>query len=147
MALTQLPAARVWILFSLAFCVVASRDLKSYTTQNNTPQVPAAIRVPADYKLKLLLFASGDQYYRYNGTSWVNYSAKARLYNQEKKQIGRHFYLSHPDHLGGQPTWETLPSDGVPESLVTGVGKVRTTVDKNSITWVLLKTTNNKGNK
>jgi len=108
--------------------------------------VPEVLEVPAGYKLKLFLFASGDQYYRYNGTSWVNYSAKARLY-LGKKEIGRHFYLPHPDKLGGQPSWETLPSLGVPKSLVTGVVIARTTVDENSIAWVLLKATKNKGSK
>lgn len=138
-------ASRVLILLSLALCVLGSRDLKTYTaTNSSTPQVPEALEVPPPYKLKVFLFAIGDQYYRYNGTSWVNFSAKARLY-KGKKQIGRHFYLKHPDSKGGQPTWETLPKFGVPFSLVTGVAIARVTVDENSIAWVLLKATNNEG--
>lgn len=138
-------AARVLIVLSLALCVLGSRDLKSYTAKNDTPSVPEALAVPSGYKLKQLLSASGDQYYRFNGSSWVNYSAKARLYNQQKKQIGRHYYLKHPDSEGGQPTWESQPAYGVPESLVTGIAVEHVTVDANSIAWVLLKATNNEG--
>ncbi|KAG0558109.1 hypothetical protein M758_10G004000 [Ceratodon purpureus] len=128
-------------------CVFAARELDEVDSKSNTLHVPDAIRVPSGYKLHLILCAEGDQYYQYNGTSWVDYAAKAKLLNREKKVIGRHFYLSHPDHLGGQPSWETLPSKGVPESLVTGVVVETTTVDENSIQWVLLKATNNSGDK
>jgi len=139
-------ASRVLILLSLALCAFGARDTVATNSSSTPPTVPEAIEVPAGYKLKLSLFAIGDQYYRYNGTSWVNYSARARLY-QGKKQIGRHFYLKHPDREGGQPPWETLPSLGGPFSLVTGVAVARVTVDPDSIAWVLLKATNNEGSK
>jgi hypothetical protein len=110
--------------------------------------VPDEIKVPSGYKLHLVLSAEGDQYYRYNGTSWVNFNATAKLRDWEsKKVVGRHYYLAQPDPLWGQPTWETLKCKGVPASLVTGVAVARVTVDEDSIPWVLLKATNNSGSK
>lgn len=141
----KLSVSLVVVLLACALSgAFAARELKE---ESGTPQVPDVLRVPAGYKLHLVVSAEGNQYYRYNGTSWVNFSAKAKLSNQEKKVIGRHFYLSHPNHLGGQPSWESLPSEGVPASLVTGVAVARTTVDEHSIPWVLLKATNNSGDK
>lgn len=140
-----LIGVRVILFLSLAVCVIATRELKLVRGHRHTiPQVPNEIEVPGgDYKLKLLLSGIGDQYYRFNGTSWVNYKAKAKLYSHEKKEIGRHFYLPHPDGLGGQPSWETF----VPESLVTAVAVSHVTVDENNIAWVLLEATNNSGDK
>lgn len=102
-------AARIFMLVSLALCVHAAQDLQEATS----------IEVPPGYRLAITLSGKGYQHYRFNGTDWVNFKARARLYNCDKKQIGRHFYLPHPDALGGQPTWETIPSKGVPYSIVT----------------------------
>lgn len=125
----------------------AARDLKEVRSSLETPQVPDAISVPPGFELHLLLSAKGHQYYRFNGSDWVSNNATAKLFNQEMKQIGRHYYLPTPDPLGGQPTWETLPSKGVPYSLVTGVPVSRIIVDEDSIAWVLLRATNNSGSK
>ena len=149
MAFTAKPFTLVLVL--LAACalssVFAARELNEVNSQRNTLSVPDAIKVPPGYKLHLIVSAEGDQYYRYDGISWVNYSAEAKLLTGAKKVIGRHFYLPHPDRLGGQPSWETLPSRGVPASSVTGIALAQTTVDANSIKWILLEATNNLGDK
>ena len=141
------------LLASLRVAVSAGHNYDSASV--DTPvTVPAAIAVPATgYELQVVVFAKGYQYYRFNGSSWVNYNASAVLYHKKPKKatklaaIGRHFYLTQPDALGGQPTWETLPEDGVPFSLVTGKAVARVTVDPNSIAWVLLNATNSEGDR
>lgn len=142
---------RLLVLLSLAFsCVHAARDLReSASTETSTlPQVPDLLKVPPGYKLHLNLFGEGHQYYRYNGSNWEQLSAKARLYDAERKEIGHHYYLPHPDALGGKPSWETLPSKGVPYSSVTAkpLGQ-KVTPDPKSIPWILLKTTQAHGDK
>jgi hypothetical protein len=137
MATTMKLAARIFMLVSLALCVHAAQDLQEATV----------IKVPPGYRLAITLSGKGYQYYRFNGTDWVNFKAKARLYNSDKKQIGRHFYLPHPDALGGQPTWETIPSKGVPYSIVTGKPVAKTTISKGSIPWVLLQATSSQYDK
>lgn len=142
-----LAASLVLLLLSLASRVTVSASACIPVT------VPAAIAVPATgYELQVVVFAKGYQYYRFNGSSWVNYNASAVLYSIKPKvkkpaAIGRHFYLTKPDARGGQPTWETLPADGVPFSLVTGKAVARVTVDSNSIAWVLLNATNAEGDR
>jgi hypothetical protein len=142
---------RGWLALSLVLCLslASLRVTMSAAGADDTPPpvtVPAAIAVPAGYELHVVVFGKGYQYYRFNGSSWVNYNASAVLY-QKKVAIGRHFYLTQPDALGGQPTWETLPEDGVPFSLVTGKAVARVTVDPNSIAWVLLNATNSEGDR
>ena len=125
-------------------CVSGRRDLRelaSTETENWVPQVPDAIKVPAGYKLHLNLFGEGHQYYRYNGSSWVQFSAKASLYDAEGKEIGQHFYLPHLDALGGQPSWKTQPSKAVPYSRVTAKAVVKISTDPQSIPWILLNAT------
>ena len=126
----------VLTLLSLALCALAT--------------VPASIEVPQGYpcKVQQSVHGKGYQYYRYNGTAWVDFNATARLYNSKKEQVGHHFYLAKPDAQGGQPTWESLPSkksDGVPYSRVTGKAVSKVTVDQDSIPWVLLESTQSQG--
>ena len=147
---------RGWLALSLVLCCLSLASLWVTVSagDDDTPPpvtVPAAIAVPATgYALHVVVFAKGYQYYRFNGSSWVNYNASAVLYQKKVKKlvaIGRHFYLTQPDALGGQPTWVTLPEDGVPFSLVTGKAVARVTVDSNSIAWVLLNATNSEGDR
>lgn len=142
------PVVLCLSLASLRVTVSAGYDSASVDTPVT---VPPAIAVPAaGYELHLVVFAKGYQYYRFNGSSWVNYNVSAVLYQKKVKKlaaIGRHFYLTQPDALGGQPTWVTLPEDGVPFSLVTGKVVARVTVDPNSIAWLLLNATNSEGDR
>ena len=58
--------------------------------------------------------------------------------------MGRHFYLPELDSQGGQPTWESLLSKTngrVSFSKVTCKTLLKDTVDEDSISWVLLETT------
>ncbi|KAG0558110.1 hypothetical protein M758_10G004100 [Ceratodon purpureus] len=125
---------------SLLFCALA------------TTPVPASIEVPQEHpcKLQQTVHAKGYQYYRFNGTAWLFFNASARLYNSEKQQVGHHFYLAEADAQGGQPTWESLPSkksDAVPYSRVTCKPVSKEIVDQDSIQWVLLQSTQCKGDK
>ena len=142
------------VIFILSFSLnllhscTAARDLEE--TKFKTiplPKVPAQIGVPEGYKLHLLLTAKGYQYYEFNGSSWVNNNATASLYNSQKKEVGLHYYLPQPDNLGGQPSWETLPSKGFPYSSVTCAVKATAIEGQDNVAWALLGTTQSHGNK
>ncbi|KAG0565736.1 hypothetical protein KC19_7G011100 [Ceratodon purpureus] len=152
MAFTLRIITRLFVVLSLGLsCVYAARDLRELaSTETGTytvPTVPDVMKVPAGYKLHLKLFGEGHQYYRFNGSNWVQFSAYASLYDEERKEIGHHYYLTHPDALGGQPSWVTQPSKGVPYSIVTAKPLVKTTPDPRNIPWILLKTTKAQGDK
>lgn len=125
----------------------AARDLEE--TEFKTlpvPEVPVQIEVPEGYKLHLLLSAKGYQYYKFNGSSWVNNNATARLYDSEEVEVGLHYYLPQPDFLGGQPSWETLPSKGFPYSSVTCKVKATVVEGQQNVAWALLGATQSSGN-
>jgi hypothetical protein len=143
-------AVMIILFFSLSslHSSTATRDLGETKLKTiPVPKVPAQIGVPEGYKLHLLLSARGYQYYIFNGSSWVNNNATASLYNAQKREVGLHYYLPQPDTLGGQPSWETLPSKGFPYSSVTC--KVEATVieGQDNVAWALLSTTQSSGNK
>jgi len=125
---------------------MAGRDLAE---KYDSPELPAIIEVSLqDHKLVQTVFAKGHQHYRFNGTSWVQFNATAKLYDMEsKKDIGGHFFVAERDALGGQPTWQSLPSKGVPFSSVTCASLASVVVDVDSISWVLLEATQSRGNK
>ena len=126
----------------------AARDLEETKLKTiPVPEVPAQIGVPEGYKLHLLLSAKGYQYYIFNGSSWVNNNATASLYNSQKREVGLHYYLPQPDALGGQPSWETLPSKGFPYSSVTCKVKATAIEGQDNVAWALLGTTQSSGNK
>lgn len=144
MAFTFAMVARLFIVVALGVaCVSAGRELRGLAV----PDVPEVMKVPAGYELQLTLFGEGHQYYRYNGSSWVQFSAKARLFDAQGKEVGHHFYLPHPDALGGEPSWATQTSKGVPYSAVTAKALVKTTPDPKNIPWILLQTTTAQGAK
>ena len=101
MAFTLRIITRLFVVLSLGLsCVYAARDLRELaSTETGTytvPTVPDVMKVPAGYKLHLKLFGEGHQYYRFNGSNWVQFSAYASLYDEERKEIGHHYYLTHP---------------------------------------------------
>lgn len=147
MANAHMAGLTFLVFFSLAVCALAARDLAE--NYNNFPEVPPTIAVSGKgHKLVQIVFAKGHQHYKFNGTSWVQYNATAKLYNvQTNKDIGEHFFLPKKDALGGQATWESLKSKGVPFSSVTCKPVASVVVDSDSIPWVLLEATQSHGSK
>lgn len=135
----------ILVVLSVVASVCCAREL---TESLKVPELPPQLDLPSGFELQVVLSAKGHQYYRFNGTSWVNNNASARLYNSKKKEVGRHYYLAHLDKLGGQPTWETLSSDsGIPFSRVTCKASVRVAEGPDNIAWVLLRATDSSGDK
>lgn len=122
---------------------MAARDLTE-SFPSKPPVVPASIQVP-HYELVHTLFAKGHQFYRYNGSAWLQFNATARLYDRHNHEVGSHFFLPKRDALGGQPTWQSLNYKGVPFSSVTCRPVSSVVVDEASISWVLLETTQSEG--
>ena len=101
------------------------------------PNVPDAIKPPADEELVLMARASGFQIYicRADADSkpaWTLKAPAAELFDEQGKIIGKHF---------GGPTWQL--NDG---SQLTGkmVAKVDAP-DAKAIPWLLLTVTSNSG--
>lgn len=133
----------ILVFLSVAVSVCYARELTESLTD---PEIPSQLGVPSGVELQIVLSAKGYQYYKFNGTSWVNNNASARLYNSKKKEVARHYYLPHVDKHGGQPTWETLSSNsGVSFSRVTCKASVKVTEGAGNIAWVLLQATNSSG--
>ncbi|KAG0565735.1 hypothetical protein M758_7G011100 [Ceratodon purpureus] len=139
-------AVTILTLLSLTFSAMAARDLAE-TFPSTPPAVPASIQVPR-YQLVHTVFAKGHQFYQFNGSAWLQFNATAKLYDIQNHEVGSHFYLPKRDALGGQPTWQSLPSKGVPYfSSVTCRPVSSVVVDKASISWVLLETTRSEGDR
>lgn len=133
------------VFLSVAVSVCYARELTETLT---TPETPSQLDVPSGVELQIVLSAKGYQYYKFNGSSWVNNNASARLYNSKKKEVARHYYLPHVDSHGGQPTWETLSSNsGVSFSRVTCKATVKVIEGADNIAWVLLQATESSGDK
>lgn len=125
------------VLFTITLFIVSDgRRLLSFDAQSD-------IAVPPRNRLHLALRAHGFQHYIYNGSSWNLKSATANLYTDENSNlVGQHFFLAEKDAEGGQPSWRTFS----PQSLVTAKPIKSVTQDAGSITWTLLKPTNQSGN-
>ena len=111
------------------------------TAQAGTmPEVPEALKVPANQVLSLETQAAGVQIYECKASKddpqrfdWVFKAPEAELFDNAGKRIGRHF---------AGPTWESNDGSKV-------VGKVRAqykSPDLNSVTWLLLSAKSTSGN-
>jgi len=141
---------RALVLLSLGIYVFAARDLLSEAPAGADPlsniHIPAILQPPSRFELHAAYPAKGYQYYRYNGSSWVNFNASAILRDPAtNKKVARHFFLTTPDALGGQPSWESLNPRS--PSIVTAKSIESIHVSKHSINWVLLKATHTTGSR
>ena len=92
---------------------------------------PDAIKVGAAETLVQRVHASGDQIYTCDGSQWVLTGPDARLTGEGGHVVGSHF---------AGPTWRWV--DG---SSVTGRPVASASPDSNSIPWLLVRVTANKG--
>lgn len=97
----------------------------------NLPAVPDNLKPPGNERLVQQARATGDQIYVCDGKDWVFARPDAKLFSESGKQIGLHF---------AGPTWES--SDG---SRVIGRPVANSTVDPDSIPWLLLTATDHQG--
>ena len=106
--------------------------------------IPVEISVPKDFSPLLSFYAEGIQYYRFNGSSWINFNVSAHLHTSPGQEVvGRHYFSTKTDQNGGQPTWELL----MPLSRVTVKVVSSITVDYDSIDWTESEATSHGGNK
>lgn len=92
-----------------------------------------SLAAPAETRLAVRLFATGDQVYRWNGEAWVFVAPSAKLYltPRERGFIGTHY---------AGPTWESLS-----HSTVVGAVSKRCTPDPRAIPWLLLTAVSSTG--
>jgi hypothetical protein len=141
---------RALVLLSLGIYAFAARDLLSEAPAGADPlsniHIPDILKPPSGFELHAAYPAKGYQYYRYNGSSWVDFNASAILRDPEtNKKVARHFFLTTPDARGGQPSWESLNPHS--PSIVTAKSIESIRVSKHSINWVLLKATHTTGSR
>ncbi|KAJ3271284.1 hypothetical protein HDV01_006880 [Terramyces sp. JEL0728] len=102
--------------------------------------IPQEIRPPSGSKLLAKTSGVGTQNYQCSSGSWQLESANAELaknrHRLEHPEVS-HFFLPAADSSGGQPTWMYLND----YSTFTGKAAAKSTVDSNSITWVVLTRT------
>ncbi|MGB8013596.1 MAG: DUF3455 domain-containing protein [Terriglobales bacterium] len=123
----------------LAFVMLVSLSLRVANAQKiSPPNVPDAIRVPANEEVVLLAHASGSQIYTCQPGeggkfTWTLKAPDAELKDEKGKVIGSHF---------AGPTWKL--KDG---SEVTGKALAHVeSDDPNSIPWLLVKAVGHTGN-
>lgn len=106
--------------------------------------IPVAISVPKDFSPLLRFYGEGIQYYRFNGSSWINFNVSAYLHTSPGQEVvGKHYFSTNPDPNGGQPTWELfMPLSRVTVKVVSSI-----TVDSDSIDWIEFEATSHGGNK
>ncbi|MBC7894273.1 MAG: DUF3455 domain-containing protein [Cytophagaceae bacterium] len=85
------------------------------------------IALREEVKVAAHTYATGDQVYRWTGTSWVFVAPVARLHASAngREQVGTHY---------AGPTWESTSG-----SIVVGAVVDRCTADSNAIPWLLLQ--------
>ena len=134
--------AFVWAAFSAkkatvgALALLLSGSLTALAAEsgrdNQAPQVPAGIAVPAGNKVHVHGFGVGVQIYTWNGVSWGAAVPEATLFDDEGRVVATHF---------AGPTWESNTG-----SKVVGVAvPPRVTVDSNAIPWLLLRGVSSTG--
>ena len=94
-----------------------------------------SIRVDAENRLALRVYALGVQVYSWNGTAWVFVEPAATLFAKARYQgeVGTHY-------VG--PTWESNSGSKVVAARVPGTG---CTPDSTAIPWLLLKKVSTEG--
>lgn len=106
--------------------------------------IPAEISVSEDFSPLISFYSEGVQYYRFNGSSWINFNVSSYLYTSPGQEVvGWHYFSEKPDENGGQPTWNLF----MPLSRVTVKVVSETTVDPHSIDWTRMKATSHGGDK
>jgi hypothetical protein len=106
--------------------------------------IPVEISVSKDFTPLISFYSEGIQYYRFNGSSWINFNVSAYLYTSPGQEVvGWHYFSTKPDQNGGQPTWELfMPFSRVTVKVVSSI-----TVDSDSIDWTEMEATSHGGNK
>jgi hypothetical protein len=106
--------------------------------------IPVEISVSENFSPLVSFYSEGIQYYRFNGSSWINFNVSAYLYTSPGQEVvGWHYFSTKPDQNGGQPTWELfMPFSRVTVKVVSSI-----TVDSDSIDWTELEATSHGGNK
>src|SRR6266516_3208736 len=99
---------------------------------NRSPDVPAALEVPAGNKVAFHAFAVGAQIYEWSGTAWVFVAPEAALF----ADAGGHGEVGI--HYAG-PTWESDSG-----SRVVGA-RVASSPAANAIPWLLLQAVSTEG--
>jgi hypothetical protein len=91
------------------------------------PETCSEIATPEGTKLAFMVYASGDQIYRWNGTAWVLRAPDAKLYVNENYQglVGTHY---------GGPTWESSSGSSIVAARLKDC-----TPDPDAIPWLLLQ--------
>ena len=117
---------------TLLVCAGVSPLAADSGEHNHPPAVPAAIKVQAGNEVHFHGFARGVQIYTWNGASWGSAVPEATLFDDDGNQVAIHF---------AGPTWESNNGSKV----VGAVVPPTTTVDTNSIPWVLLRAVSTEG--
>lgn len=105
--------------------------------------IPIEISVPKDFTPLVSFYGEGIQYYRFNGSSWINFNVSASLHTSPGQEVvGWHYFTTNPDPNGGQPTWELfMPLSRVTVKVVSSI-----TVDSDSVDWIEFEATSHGGN-
>ena len=122
-----------------SFSVVGLISTLASSPPGGPPDVPEALRPPADQVLALEALATGAQIYICSAIQdqptrfeWVFKAPEAELFDKAGRQIGKHY---------AGPTWEA--NDG---SAVVGELKARDSgPDPTAIPWLLLSAKSNSG--
>ncbi|KAH9300889.1 hypothetical protein KI387_012472, partial [Taxus chinensis] len=113
----------------------------------NPADIPAEIRIDSEnFSPVSGFYSEGQQHYRFNGSSWINFNATSFLYTSPGKEVvGRHYFLEEADANGGQPSWDLFMPAGLSKVRVTTKVVSTVTVEKDSVDWSTLEATSYGG--
>jgi hypothetical protein len=110
-----------------------STELATVATfaQEDPPDVPPAIEVPAGNRLFLVVHAVGTQNYTCNGSgAWGPAVPAANLFDKHGRLVGTHF---------GGPTWQYMDGSSVLGTRIAGVFVPPPPAPPVAIPWLLLQ--------